>query len=267
MTSPEIGFIICATIFSAALMGMALNRTLPDHHLDDVAKDVIKLSMAILGTLTAVVIGFLIANANASFSARRSALVQESANVVRLDDLLRRYGPETSTARQMLQTYVSTQAQDMFPTVGIGRLNLNDQVTTQILDHVEDQILSLKPADDRQKWLSAQALQLAATMNQSSWQFSDENLGTIPLPFLFLLVIWLSVLFASFGLFAPRNGTVIIAFLLCAISVSAGLKIVLDLDTPFGGPVRMSGFPLRMSSDAIRSALDILGAPSIPNHP
>jgi hypothetical protein len=264
MTSPEIGIIICATIFAASLGGMALNRTLPDHHLDNVAQDVIKLSMAILGTLTAVVIGFLIANANASFSATKSALAQESANVVQLDDLLRRYGPETSAARQMLQIYVTTQTQDMFPTSRTGRLNLNDQMPTQILDHIEDQILSLKPADDRQKWLSARALQLAATINEASWQFSNENLSTIPLPFLFLLVIWLSVLFASFGLFAPRNGTVIIAFLLCAISVSAGLKIVLDLDTPFGGPVRMSGFPLHISSSAARNALDILGAP---NHP
>jgi hypothetical protein len=104
-------------------------------------------------------------------------------------------------------------------------------------------------------------------MSGAGWQFSDKNLGTIPLPFLVVVIAWLAILFASFGIFAPKNATVIVSFLLCSFAISSGLKIVLDLNTPFGGAVKISGFPLRMSSGALRSALDIISQPNAIRQP
>ena len=74
-----------------------------------------------------------------------------------------------------------------------------------------------------------------------------------------MIVLWSTILFASFGLFAPRNVTAVVAFFLCSFAVSAALKVMLDMDTPFGGSVRMSGFPLRISIDPMRHALEVVG--------
>jgi hypothetical protein len=67
----------------------------------------------------------------------------------------------------------------------------------------------------------------------------------IPVPFLVVLVFWLGIIFASFGLFAPRNGTVIAAFFVCALSVSGAIFLILELDRSFEGVLQVSGAPLR----------------------
>jgi hypothetical protein len=69
--------------------------------------------------------------------------------------------------------------------------------------------------------------------------------SSIPVPFLVVLVFWLCIIFASFGLFAPRNGTVIAAFFVCALSVSGAIFLILELDQSFEGLLQVSGAPLR----------------------
>src|SRR5689334_23977436 len=73
-----------------------------------------------------------------------------------------------------------------------------------------------------------------------------------PVPFLVVLVFWPCIIFASFGLFAPRNGTVIAAFFVCALSVSGAIFLILELDRSFEGLLQVSSTPLR-------SALSQLG--------
>ena len=86
----------------------------------------------------------------------------------------------------------------------------------------------------------------------------QQNLSSVPLPFLALVVMWLTALFVSFGLFAPPNPITVVSLLVCALAISAAFKVVLDMDTPFGGPVHTTGFPLRLSSDPMRQALDMI---------
>jgi hypothetical protein len=100
-----------------------------------------------------------------------------------------------------------------------------------------------------------QALQLTNEVGEARWLTFAQNLSPVPLPFLALVTLWLAILFASFGLFVPRNLTAIAVLFLSALAVSAAFKVVLDMDTPFGGAVRTSGFPLRLTADPIRHAL------------
>lgn len=83
-------------------------------------------------------------------------------------------------------------------------------------------------------------------------------MSSVPLPFLALVVMWLTALFVSFGLFAPPNPITVVSLFVCALAISAAFKVVLDMDTPFGGPVHTTGFPLRLSSDPMRQALDMI---------
>jgi hypothetical protein len=69
--------------------------------------------------------------------------------------------------------------------------------------------------------------------------------SSIPVPFLIVLVFWLAIIFASFGLFAPPNATVIAAFFVCALSVSGALFLILQLDRSFEGLIQVSSAPLR----------------------
>jgi hypothetical protein len=65
------------------------------------------------------------------------------------------------------------------------------------------------------------------------------------MPFLVMLVFWLTFIFATFGLFSPCNTTLIAVLLVCALSAAGALFLVLELDTPYGGLIKVSSVPLR----------------------
>ena len=98
MNSIEIAVVILTFIFGGALLGMSIGRKVP-RHLTPETKAVVTAAMAVIGTMTALVIGLLISTASTSFSARNEALSRMSADVVQLDQLLRRYGPAPERKR------------------------------------------------------------------------------------------------------------------------------------------------------------------------
>ena len=65
------------------------------------------------------------------------------------------------------------------------------------------------------------------------------------MPFLVVLVFWLTILFASFGLSAPLNTTVLTTLLVCVLSVAGAIFLILELDQPFAGLVQVPSAPLR----------------------
>jgi membrane-bound ClpP family serine protease len=73
----------------------------------------------------------------------------------------------------------------------------------------------------------------------------EETTATIPVPFLVVVVCWLTLIFASFGLFAPANGTATAALVICALSVAGSVFLITELNTPFSGLMKVSGAPLR----------------------
>ena len=66
------------------------------------------------------------------------------------------------------------------------------------------------------------------------------------MPFLVVVILWLSIIFASFGLFAPRNTTVIVTLCVCALSLSGAIFLILEMYEPYsGGLIQISSAPLR----------------------
>jgi hypothetical protein len=88
-------------------------------------------------------------------------------------------------------------------------------------------------------------LQIGGDLAQARWLMAAQNESSIPLPFLVTLVFWLTILFTSFGLFAPRNATSAAALLVCALSVSAAIFLILEMDRPFDGLIKVSAEPAR----------------------
>jgi len=94
MSEWSIGLITLVCVYAGALLGLGLQRVLPKHHLSSDSKDAVKLVTALLATLSALVLGLLIASAKSSFDAVSDALKQTSAKVILIDRLLSEYGPE-----------------------------------------------------------------------------------------------------------------------------------------------------------------------------
>ena len=112
-------------------------------------------------------------------------------------------------------------------------------------------MLALQPSDPRRKWWLQQALTLAATMGNTRWLLVQQSGQGTPRAFLALVTFWLTLLFASFGLFAPRNSTSLVALTLCALAVSGGVEMIIEFEDPFGGIVHLSPWAMYYASGAL----------------
>lgn len=253
MNGMATAWIVFACAFGGALLGMLLRRALPGSHLGDQSKDIVKMGTGLVATMAALVLGLLIATAKGSYDAQRSGLEQLAANCVLLDRVLAHYGPETRDARDLLRATVAFAVERLDTGERGGAPSLEARGTTRIGGALFDSIQSLSPGTEAQRRLQAQAVEIVTELGRTRWLLVEEQIDpSIPMPFLLVLVFWLTVLFASFGLFAPANGTVIATLFVCALSVSGAIFLVLEFDRPFEGVLRLSGAPLR-------DALDNLG--------
>lgn len=243
MNPINIGWIVLVCIFGGALLGMALRLILPKHHLSNDSKDVIKLGMGLTATMSALVLALLIASAKSSYDAQKNELTQLSANVILLDRMLAHYGPETRTARDLLHRYAALMVDQLWPT---NSSNYAQSEPTSVLGQsFYDSVEELSPQNEPQRSLKGQLEKMSIDLAQTRWLLFEQGGSSIPMPFLVLLVFWVTIIFLSFGLFAPPNATVIATLFLCALSVSGAIFLILELDRPFGGVIQIPSAPLR----------------------
>jgi ABC-type amino acid transport system permease subunit len=245
MIHSVVGLISFVAIFGGALLGIFAARALPEHHLSSETRTAVTVSVAIVGTLSALVLGLMISTASSSFSARSHDVAAISVDLIRMKHLLLRYGPEADDARAKLRTYVVAKTQQLFPEA--GEPSQTDEATVEMLEAMQDAILSLAPTDEKHRWLRSEALTLSDGLSQARWLLAQQAGSGIPLPFLVLLILWLAIVFFSFGLFAPLNGTAITILCLCSVAVSGGITMILELDSPGSGLVRISAEPMRQA--------------------
>lgn len=236
--------IVFASVFAGALLGMFLRAVLPEHHLSGDTKDVVKVAIALIATMGALVLGLLISSAKSAYDTRNSELVQMSADIVLLDRVLARYGPETKDARSLLRRSLAAGIELHWPTNGARPAGFP---TASPLEALYDKIEELSPQTDSQRSLQAQALKMTMDLGHTRFLLLEQAGSSIPLAFLVLLAFWLTVIFASFGLFAPPNATVAAVFLVCALSVSSAIFLILELDRSFEGTIQVSSAPLRQA--------------------
>ena len=116
---------------------------------------------------------------------------------------------------------------------------------------LQGKLRELTPKNDLQKSLLAQASQISSDVLQTRLLLMEGQQNTLPSPFLVLLISWLTGLFLSFGLFAPPNGTVLAVLLICALSVSSAIFLVLEMNRPLDGFIKASNAPLRKAVELI----------------
>jgi len=241
-----IGLIIFAVLAGGAFVGWGTRQRLPAHHLNDETKSLVSVSMAVVGTISALVLGLLISNANTSFIARNGEVTMLSADILRLDQMLRLYGPEANPARGKLQQFAERKANDLFPE-SLKDVHVDNESTYEVLKQVEYLMLELRPPDPRRQWFLQQALLHAAKIGNTHWLLGQEAGQGTPKAFVALVVFWLSLLFASFGLFAPRNLISGLTLVLCAIAVAGAVEMILELEQPFGGVLHISPLPMHQT--------------------
>jgi hypothetical protein len=208
-----IGLAVFGVIFGGAMIGMLLAKVLPDQHMADDTRDAIRIVMAMLATLSAVVLGLLTGSSISSLAEKEGELRTAGVQFIMLDRTLAEYGPETAETRSLLKQLLAERIGQIWPEEG-GAVSLT-------------------------------ALSSGAGINL-------VQIGSrFPWAFFVVVVAWLAVIFASFGLYAPRNASVIAALVIAALTLAGPIFMMLEMDQPYGGLVKIPSTSLRVALDQL----------------
>src|SRR5258707_13815224 len=232
-----------AVIFGGALFGMWLRSVLPEPHLNTESRDVVRLSTGLIATLAALVLGLLIATAQSSFQTQSNQIKLITANVVLLDNLLPRSGPEPRRTRVLLRSGLDILIARIWREQNSAAAKVAPFEASAQSDLFFDKLLEAPPPNDSQPEIRARAIQLGLDLAQTRILFAQTG-SAIPVPFVLALVFWLTIIFASFGLFAPPNATVLVSLCTCAFSASVAIFLILEMSSPFSGLMAISSAPL-----------------------
>jgi hypothetical protein len=240
-----IAFVVFVWVFGMSMLGLWWRKHLPDHHLNEESTSTIKLATGLIATIAALVLGLLISSAKNSFDTVNADLVRNAVKIIQLDRNLAEYGPETTSLRQELKTSYAK----WIDVLGSGRESqlkqLEDPDMVGEIHRFQHELASLSPKTALQNQLQARCMELADDVFAARWLALLQRRGSIPAPLLFVLVTWLSIIFAAFGLFSPHNRTLIFFFVMCAFSAAGAIFVILEMDTPLNGFINISVAPLR----------------------
>ena len=240
MSPIAVASIVFACVFGGALLGILLHRLLPEHHLGSDSKDIVKLGMGLVGTMAALVLGLLVASAKGSYDAQSTELTQMSANIALLDRVLAHYGPEADEPRALLRAAVERLLDLLWPRAGAA-----PSAPPAAGEALYEKIQALSPKSDAQRAMQSLASGLAVDIGRTRWLMYAQTTTSVSSPLLIVLILWLSAIFVSFGLFAPFNTTVVASLFVSALSVSGAIFLILEMYAPYAGLIQISSAPLR----------------------
>ena len=239
-----VGVLVFAFTFGGALAGIWLHSRLPEQHLNSGSQATVNIGIGLIATMTALVLGLVTASAKSSFDTLDAAVKESAAEVLTLDRTLARYGPESEPVRTALRAAVLAGRENAWPGSTLGTPVTPVAHAPSGPERVVQHIRELPALNDDQRWLKSRALDLGERLLEARWAMFSSIGSSIPVPFLIVLAFWLTMIFFSFGLFAPKNTTVISILLVCALSVASAIFLILEMDGPFSGVIRISPEPL-----------------------
>jgi hypothetical protein len=230
-------------ILSGIVLGMLLRNALPEYNLTGDAKDVVRLGTGLIGTIAALVLGLLIASAKSSHDTQSVQVKQMTANVILLDHLLAQYGGEARPLREVLRRVVVSLVDRVWHDSGV-RLATPFEASSEA-EAFNSQMQQLSPQTEAQCSLHARMIKITTEIWRTRLLLFTERGEAIPMPFLVVLVFWLTIIFVSFSLFAQPSPMVIGELIVFAVSATGAIYLILELSQPFGGLMQVPSAPLR----------------------
>jgi hypothetical protein len=197
-----------------------------------------------------LILGLLVASAKTSFDAQSSELTQASANIVVLDRVLAQYGPETREVRELLRGAVARIIEDTWSHNRHASSQFGGASTSNGI--MLEKIQALSAETEFQRAIKSQAWNMALNLGQTRWLLYEQGTTSVSKPMVVIMVFWLTIVFVSWGLLAPRNPTVVATLFTAALSVSGAIFLILEMYNPYRGVIQISNAPMQ-------SALALLG--------
>ena len=242
MIIATVALVLFVGLVSVTLLGGHVRRLLSPEQLSAESKDVVKLALGLVATMTAILLGLLISSAKSAFDTARGEVIQMAAKVALLDRVLVLYGPETADARRALRDAIAEGVRRTWPADQSGAVRL--EPNQKMGDAVYEAISHLRPQDEAQRGLKTEAASLMVQLAELRALVQAQAVSSVSKPLLIALILWLVVIFFGFSLLAPSTATSTLALIAGAFSVACAVFIILELDHPFAGVIRIPSDPM-----------------------
>lgn len=247
MSPISIALITLVILFISAMLGFVFRSKLPKHHLSEDSTRAVSLCTGLIATMAALVLSLMLSSAKTSFDAIGNQVNQLAVKVVLLDHALSNYGPEAAELRQTLHQGFAAIVENMADGNGLSLEKIHTPAPLGGIEALQHKLLNLAPKTGVQRSMQARALQISNEMESIKWEMITQGQASIPTPFLVILVLWLTAIFAGFGVMTANNWSVAATFSLGALSVSAAIFLILEMTGPLDGLMRVSVEPMQQA--------------------
>ena len=242
MSVLSVAAVVLACLVAAVIGGRLLAAAVPTHHWSSGAQDTVKLSLGLVATMAAVMLGLLVSSSKDSYDQQKRQIVEMGAKVAVIDRLLTIYGAETAPLRAELRTMVQAAVERAWPAQGETTSVLAPDQTSGAA--VFQLLGQLEPTNSVQTELKSHLIGLALDLAERRALLVAQSAGTESGQLMIVAVGWLVVILFGFSFLAPRSHIALTALLIAAVSVCGAIFLLLELHHPFDGLVRVSSDPI-----------------------
>ena len=251
MSSISIAVAVLVLTFGSGLVGLYLQRRLPEHHMSGGSKDMILAVIGLLSLLLALVLGTLVGNTYAFFATQKSELETMASRALLVDQALAQYGPDAKSARDELKEAL-VQSYDLFWRGADSDPNqLRVAVALERWERVSNVLNSLNPTTTAQKEALTAAKTNLGPMEQTRLLMSLQLSSPVAWSLVFSVIGWSMFLFCGFGVLSGTNPTTVVALALGAVSVASAMFLILDLSQPFSGLFRAPSAAIQQTIETV----------------
>jgi hypothetical protein len=247
-----ISIVVFVLFLAAGYAGLQLQTRLAPEHKTGETKGVVGQVAGLLTLLLALVLGTLIGVSFAYFSGQRTNLENFSAQILRLDQALAQYGPETKPMRDKLKEGIVKGYEAIWGGGEADPKLLTVAVPLANAQATSDFLTTLQPKTDAQKSALSTANLYASLVEQSRLLMSLQiAAGPVSWFLIAILVFWTASLFFAIGLYAEPNALVYAALTFGAVSIAFAIFLILEFGEPYTGLFKVTPAALQQTIEYI----------------
>ena len=251
MSSVALAIAVAFVTFGCGLLGLALQKRLPEAHLSGGSKDMILAVIGLLTLLLALVLGTLVGNTYASFAMQKSELETMASRAMLVDQALAEYGPDAQPVRTLMKQALDQSYNLFWRGADADPGQLRPEVALKRWGPIASALDALAPKTPAQQDALAGAKASFAQMEQTRLLMSLQLSSPVAWSLVTSVILWSMFLFCGFGILSGTNPTTIIAMAFGAISVASAMFLILDLTQPYSGLFRVPASSLQQAVEAI----------------
>jgi hypothetical protein len=239
MSALAISIVVAIFAFAAGILGLYLQKWLPERHTTDRSRDMISSMVALISLVLALVLGTLVSSSFSAFSTQESELETLSTNAIELDMALAQYGPDGRAARDILRNILAQTHELFWGKGGANDMGFGVSVALPGIRAMNDSLNGLDPKTPMQKALFSSAVSYDKAIEATRLKMSLQLASTVAQPLLLIIGFWSVLLFLGYGLLSRVNVMTVAVLGFGALSVAGAIFLIVELHRPYSGLVHV----------------------------